>query len=239
MMKLWKRILCFSLLVPTIGFAAEAEIKKALGIAIPGLAFNSIEMSEIDGLYRIETSSGETLFITGDGSFFVTGDLYSTDKGRLQNLTEVRRGSLRAGQISAVSANEKITFPAKGETKAKVAVFTDIDCGYCRKLHKEVPALNEMGIEVSYLAYPRAGIGSDSYEKFVSAWCSDDKQGAMTLAKNGKSIPAKTCKNPVANQFELGQEMGVTGTPAIVLEDGRLIPGYLTADKLAKALGVF
>jgi len=237
-MKLLNKILCFCLLVPTIGFAGEAEIKKSLSNAMPGLGFNSVEKSEIKGLYRVETSGGETLFASEDGAFFVTGDLYSVGKGRLENLTEVRRVSLRAEQLSAISENEKIIFPAKGETKARVAVFTDIDCGYCRKLHKEVPALNEMGVEVSYLAYPRAGIGSDSYEKFVSAWCSDDKQGAMTLAKSGKSIPAKTCKNPIANQFQLGQSMGVTGTPAILLENGQLIPGYLPADKLGRKLGV-
>ena len=117
-------------------------------------------------------------------------------------------------------------------------MFTDIDCGYCRKLHREIPQLNEMGIEVSYLAYPRAGIGSQSYSKYVSAWCAEDKLGALTLAKNGQEIPAKNCDNPIAAQYELGQQMGISGTPAIVLEDGRLIPGYLNAQKLANALGV-
>ena len=137
-----------------------------------------------------------------------------------------------------IAPDKKITFPAVGETKAKIAVFTDIDCGYCRKLHQEVPDMNKLGIEVSYLAYPRAGFGSDSYKKYVSAWCADDKLGAMTLAKNGKSIPSKNCDNPVDEQYHLGRAIGISGTPAIVLESGRLIPGYLSADKLGKALGI-
>jgi len=237
-MKFLKNLFCLGLVLPAFLTAGEAEIKESLNGAMPSLKFNKIEKSEIEGLYRVESSGGETLFSNKEGSFFITGDMYSVLGDRLQNLSEVRRETDRAQQISAIDLKEKIVFPAKGETKAKIAVFTDIDCGYCRKLHKEVPALNEMGVEVSYLAYPRAGVGSDSYEKYVSAWCADDKLGALTLAKNGKSIPGKTCKNPIANQLQLGQKMGVSGTPAIVLEDGRLIPGYLSAAKLGKALGV-
>jgi thiol:disulfide interchange protein DsbC len=238
MMKLIKYLVCLSLVLPTLAFSDEAAVRNGLNKAMPTLKFASVEKSQVEGLYRVQTESGEILFTSSDGSFFLTGDLYSTKKGRLANLSEERREQARADQVASIPLDEKIVFPAKGETKARIAVFTDIDCGYCRKLHREVPALNDMGVEVSYLAYPRAGVGSDSYEKFVSAWCAGDKMGAMTLAKNGKAIPQKTCKNPVSNQFKLGQEMGVTGTPAIVLEDGRLIPGYMKADKLGKALGV-
>ena len=115
-----------------------------------------------------------------------------------------------------------VIFPAVGETKGVVSVFTDVDCGYCRKLHQEVPKLNQMGIEVRYLAYPRAGVGSRSYQKIVSAWCAADPNKAMTQLKSGMEIPDVSCENPVAAQFDLGQQVGVTGTPAIVLEDGRL-----------------
>ena len=218
--------------------AGEVEIEKSLINAIPSLKIESISKSEMKGIYRVETKSSEILFTDESGSFFVTGELYSTVGGKLNNLSEVRKMQLRADKISSINDKDKIVFAPKGDTLAKIAVFTDIDCGYCRKLHKEVPRMNELGIEVSYLAYPRAGEGSESYNKFVSAWCADDKLDAMTLAKNGRSIPSKQCENPVSAQFQLGQALGVTGTPAIVLEDGTLVPGYLTADKLAKGLGI-
>ena len=110
-------------------------------------------------------------------------------------------------------------------TKATITVFTDIDCGYCRKLHQDVPELNRLGVAVRYLAFPRAGIGSDSYDKAVSVWCADDQQKALTKAKAGKDIEMKTCVNPVAEQYGLVDAFGVTGTPAIFYEDGTLQAG--------------
>lgn len=109
---------------------------------------------------------------------------------------------------------------------------------YCRKLHQEVPELNALGIQVDYMAYPRAGMGSKSWDKAVSAWCADDRKQAMTDAKQGKTIPDKNCDNPVEAQYRLGQRLGVTGTPAILLENGEIIRGYMPADALAKGLGV-
>lgn len=239
-MKVCKRFWVFCLIATMSSFlmAGEVEIEKSLIKAIPSLKIDNITKSEMSGIYRVETDSSEILFTDETGSFFLTGELYTTVGGQLNNLSEIKKKQLRADKIAAVDAKEKIVFAPKGKTLAKIAVFTDIDCGYCRKLHKEVPRMNELGIEVSYLAYPRAGEGSDSYNKFVSAWCADDKLDAMTLAKNGRAIPSKQCENPVLAQFELGRALGVTGTPAIVLEDGTLVPGYLTADKLAKGLGL-
>ncbi len=218
--------------------AGEQEIKAQLGKILPNLNVQEVQKSEIEGLYRVVSSNNPDIYANDDASFFLTGEIYSTGDGRLVNLTEQRLGKDRAQKLANIAPSEKITFPAKGKTKAKIAVFTDIDCGYCRKLHNEVPRMNELGIEVSYLAYPRAGVGSGSYNKIVSAWCADDKLQAMTEAKAGRSIPNKTCENPVAAQFELGQALGVTGTPAIFLEDGTLVPGYMPAEKLAKGLGI-
>lgn len=237
MSKIRNKLLAVLLCVPGVLVAGEAEIKAKLLKAMPGLNITSVSPSEMGGMYQVE-ANGQTLFASSDGEFFVTGELYSVKSGELVNLTEVKREKVRADTISGIAPNQKITFPAKGETKAKVAVFTDIDCGYCRKLHAEVPKMNEMGIEVSYLAFPRAGIGSGSYNKIVSAWCADDQLQAMTDAKMGKSIKSLTCDNPVASQYQLGQEMGINGTPAIVMESGELVPGYVPADRLGKLLGI-
>src|SRR5262249_38516615 len=129
-------------------------------------------------------------------------------------------------------------FPAQGHRKAVITVFTDVDCGYCRKLHLEVPAMNKMGVEVRYLAYPRSGVGSPSYDKLVTAWCSANRQDAITRLKRGEELPQKPCETPVAHEKELGQVGGLPGTPGIVLEDGRMLPGYMTADELGHLLGI-
>jgi thiol:disulfide interchange protein DsbC len=129
-----------------------------------------------------------------------------------------------------------VVFPPAGPTKHTVTVFTDIDCGYCRKLHQEIADYNQQGIKVRYLMYPRAGVGSESYNKAVWVWCADDRQDAITRAKRGEEIPHKTCANPVKEQFELGQTLGVRGTPSIILENGQMVPGYVPAAQLAQML---
>lgn len=239
-MQIFKKVLVLGLtsMLAITASADEKLIRENLGKLIPGLELNSVEVSEIEGLYRVITKDSEVLFTNKDASYFLSGQMFGTREGRVVNLTEERKGKERALQMAAIKPEEKIVFPAEGERKAAVTIFTDIDCGYCRKLHQEVPRMNELGIEVSYVAYPRAGVGSGSYNKIVSAWCADDRLQAMTDAKAGKSIPTKTCDNPVAAQFALGSRLGVTGTPAIVLEDGTLVPGYVPADQLAKGLGI-
>lgn len=218
--------------------SGEKEIKAALSEAIPQIQIKEVRPSKISGIYEVEDQTGQVLFTNDDATYLITGELYSTTAGKLQNLSEIRRQEKRVGQLAGIAEKDKITFPAKGETKAKVAVFTDIDCGYCRKLHTEVPRMNELGIEVSYLAYPRAGIGSPSYDKAVSVWCAEDPLQAMTDAKAGRAVASAQCENPVANEYNLGNQMGVTGTPAILLEDGTLVPGYLPAEQLAQGLGI-
>jgi thiol:disulfide interchange protein DsbC len=219
-------------------FAVESDIKKKMLRVLPQLQIAAVEESEIKGLYRVTSVNDQIIFTDKDAQYFLSGELFGLQKNQLVNITEQRRQAGRAEKVAAISESDRLTFPASGERKATIFVFTDIDCGYCRKLHDEVPRMNELGIEVNYLAYPRAGVGSASYNKIVSAWCAEDRRQAMTDAKAGKSIPPKKCANPVAAQFEMGGQMGVTGTPAIVLEDGTLVPGYVPADKLAEGLGI-
>ncbi len=159
------------------------------------------------------------------------------DMGSRKNLSEIAQRLVRNGIIKE-KLKDPIVFKAKDE-KHVIKVFTDIDCPYCAKLHREVPKLNEKGITVEYLMFPRAGIGSKSYDKAVSVWCAGDsaaQQVAMTTAKERKPLDEKKCDNPVEAQYKVGQEIGVTGTPALVTATGRLIPGYMPAERLVKML---
>lgn len=210
----------------------EQAIKEALAPILPA-GPDSITESQLKGLYEVSVGN-QVVYVSADGRYVVQGDLI--DLKNQVNLTEARRSEGRRSILAQTSEDSMIVYSPKGEVKHRVTVFTDIDCPYCRKLHKEVDKLNEMGIELRYMAYPRAGIGSASYDKSVSVWCADDRNKAMDNAKNLGEIDSKTCENPVKQHMAIGEKVGVRGTPAIFLEDGRLLPGYMPAEQLAKVL---
>lgn len=205
----------------------------------PDLPITNVTASQLPGFYDAALPGGQVLHFTADGNYFFAGDLYAVDSVGFVNVTEQSRTSSRKEMLDQLDESDMLVFsPPKGMVKATVTVFTDIDCTYCRKLHQEIPEMNRLGIAVRYLAYPRAGTGSESYDKYVSAWCADNPKIALTRAKNGKDIDDRECDNPVAAQYSLGGEMGVNSTPSIIHEDGTLVPGYLPADKLAEMLGI-
>lgn len=216
----------------------EEMILKKLEAAGPSIPVSEIRPSVVSSIYEVELTTGEIIYSTADGGYIFTGDLYQVASQGFKNISEERRMSARADEIGNLDQSQMVVFPAKGEQRGLITVFTDIDCVYCRKLHKEVPELNEAGITVRYLGFPRAGVGSGSYYSMVSVWCAENQQDAMTRAKQGESIEEKQCGNPVADQYRLGQKLGVQGTPAIFLQDGRLLPGYMPAKALAEALGI-
>ncbi|MCZ6657174.1 MAG: DsbC family protein [Gammaproteobacteria bacterium] len=216
----------------------DPELVAKLKALRPDIPIEAVLTTPLEGIYALELTGGTVLYGTADGRYLFAGDMYELREEGLVNLTEDRRTRKRRVLIDEVAIDDMAVFPAAGERKAVINVFTDVDCSYCRKLHLEMADLNALGIEVRYLAYPRAGVGSRSYQKIVSAWCSGNRNAAITELKLGKSIPDRTCQNPVADHFELGRLVGVTGTPAIVTEDGRLLPGYMAASDLAAAIGL-
>lgn len=216
---------------------AEDRITKRLTEAVPGLKVTSVRESEAKGLYEVRSNNGDTIYSTADGQYLFTGDLLKLTDGGIANVTEAGRAEQRRELMASAGVEDTIRFPAKNE-KAVIDVFTDIDCPYCRKLHDEVSELNEYGITVNYYAFPRSGPNTPSFSKYVSVWCADDQQSAMNAAKGGRSVPQATCDNPVLEQYQLGGRIGVTGTPAIVLEDGAMVRGYVPARKLAEGLGL-
>jgi thiol:disulfide interchange protein DsbC len=192
---------------------------------------SSLKESQIPNIYEAMYGT-EVVYLSADGKYFLAGDMINLETR--ENVSELSKKTVRLGMLKKQD-NKPVVFKAKDE-KHVLTVFTDIDCPYCAKLHREVPDLNAKGITVEYLMFPRAGLGSPSFKKAVSMWCSDDNKQAMTDAKERKPITDKSCENPIEAQYTLGKDMGVTGTPALVTSSGRLIPGYMPADKLAAAL---
>lgn len=217
----------------------ESSLRERLGSSAVGLEVESVAVSEIPGMYRVQLKDGPMIYATEDGGYFILGDLFSVGPGGFVNLAEQQRSQARKARLDEVPTEEKIVFPATGKTLATVTVFTDVSCPWCQRLHQEVPELNRRGVEVRYLAYPRAGVGSPGFRQLASAWCAKNRQDTLTRLKNRESVPDNVCPgNPVAKQFELGREIGVTGTPAIILSSGQLIPGYKKADDLITMLNI-
>jgi thiol:disulfide interchange protein DsbC len=219
--------------------AVVDNLRKKLEVPSTGLKIDTVQQSEMPGLLEVQFQSGPLVYSTPDGSYFVAGDLFTVGPEGFVNLAEKRRDGVRLERLAAVAPEDMIVFSPEGKPRAHITVFTDVTCFYCQKLHKEVPELNKRGVEVRYLAYPRAGIGSPGFKQLASAWCADDRQSTLTRLKNKETVPENVCPgNPVAKQYELGQQLGVRGTPAIITESGQMIPGYQTADELMVTLGL-
>lgn len=190
---------------------------------------DSVVPSRMPGVYEV-TAGGQVFYLSEDGKLVLQGDL--VDLETQNNLTEDRRRVIRSKAIAAVSEKDMLIFGPEGPVKHTVTVFTDIDCGYCRKLHNQMAEYNKAGIRVRYLMLPRAGIDSESYKKAVTVWCSANRQEAMTRAKRGENLEPKTCENPIQAHYDLAQKLGIQGTPHILLESGQMIPGYVPPSQL-------
>jgi thiol:disulfide interchange protein DsbC len=194
----------------------------------------SIAVSEtpVQGLLQVQVDS-DIVYASADGKYLIQGRIIDLDTRA--DITEQAKAVQRLALLKDVDVSQEITF-APANPVYELTVFTDVDCGYCRKLHSQIAEYNQQGIAIHYMAFPRAGIGSPSYDKFVSVWCADDQQTALTNAKLGNDPVPEQCENPVAAQYELGVQMGVTGTPALVTADGTLIPGYVPPADLRQRL---
>jgi thiol:disulfide interchange protein DsbC len=211
----------------------STALEKKLATLIPGQVPSSIKTSVIDGLYEIAYGA-QIFYISEDGKYLVQGDMIDLESRK--SLTQEAAKSGRSEIMKSVKDSDTIVYSPKGKTEHTITVFTDIDCPYCRKMHEEMQGYNDAGIAVRYMLYPRAGLNSPAYKKAVSVWCAKDRAAAMDDAKLKGKIDSKTCENPVQRHMEIGEEVGVTGTPAIVLEDGSLIPGYRPAKDMARML---
>ncbi len=210
--------------------AAPEGITKTL--ARLGVQPSSVSESLIPGLYEV-TFGTRVFYLSADGQHMMRGELVNVADGK--NLTQEKVSRLRRGLLASLDESQMIVFePSKA--KHTVTVFTDVDCGYCAKLHREMPMYHDAGIRVRYLAFPRAGVDSNSGRKIQAVWCSVDQHEAMTRAKAGREVKAPKCENPVANHFSLGRDFGVRGTPTIVLDSGEIIPGYAPAKQLLEVL---
>lgn len=210
----------------------EAAVKAAIQSLVPDASIDSIAESALPNFYEV-VLSGQVLYVSKDGRYLLQGSIY--DVSTRTDLTENSRAKARVEGLKEAGPERRIIYgPEKPDYR--LTVFTDIDCGYCRRMHQQMDEYNQLGIAIEYLFFPRAGVGSDSYDKAVSVWCSDDRQKALTDAKAGVALDKKQCSNPVEADYELGNRIGVTGTPAVYTQSGIQLGGYMPPDQLLQRL---
>ncbi len=236
MQTLYKLLLPALAALPLAVHADDAEleaVRERVSAEFKEIRPEHIFKSPVDGWYTIRRGA-IVAYVSADGRYLLQGDLIDLD---LQaNLTEQERNVARTEMMESISDDEAIVF-APDVVRHKVSIFTDIDCGYCRRLHRQIDQYLEKGIEVRYLLYPRNGPTSPSWAKAEEVWCADDRAEALTLAKQDQAFETRRCDSGmVSEHYALGQDVGLRGTPAIILEDGTLVSGYLPPDRLAAAL---
>jgi len=212
---------------------AISDIREVIAVTQPTMVVDDVSPSPIPGIYEIVLENGQVIFVSEDARYFIPGDMYEVLPEGMVNRGEERRNAVRAEKIAAIPESEMIIFEPEDGRKATITVFTDVDCPYCRQLHGEMERMNELGIAVRYLGFPRTGLNTETHFKMISTWCADDPNVMFTSATRGAAVPDAQCDNPIASHYQLGREVGVTGTPALVLEDGIILPGYVPADTLA------
>ena len=210
-------------------YSAVEERMRALAPTAHSIA---ISETPVEGVLQVQIN-GDIVYASSDGKYLIQGRLI--DLETREDLTETSKTGVRKELMAGIDESKQIKF-SPTDPDYTLTVFTDIDCGYCRKLHAQVEEYNKQGIAINYMWFPRAGIGSRSYEKAVAVWCASDQQTALTEAKLGSEPDPDQCDNPVAEQYQLGIELGVTGTPALLTANGQLIPGYVPPDKLRERL---
>jgi thiol:disulfide interchange protein DsbC len=236
-MSVTRRFLIPLLLVglPAAAVRADAELqglRETLGTLIPPDQIESIERTPVNGLYEV-VFGGRLYYFSADGAYLLRGELIEVASRR--NLTEDRRRTIRLSALDGLGESTMIVFSPE-RPKHTITVFTDVDCPYCARFHLEVPKLNEMGVKVRYAAFPRQGIPSTGYDRMVSVWCAKDQRQAMGDAKSQRPVAPAACENPVRRHFELGQALGVGGTPTIILDNGEVVGGYVPYRQLVERL---
>ncbi|MFT3904735.1 MAG: DsbC family protein [Steroidobacteraceae bacterium] len=214
---------------PGIDAKVLATVLGRLGVKDP----DEVRPAPIPGLYEVRRGT-EVVYVSADGKFGISGDLY--DLSSQSNVTEERRRAVRLSLLSAVPESQMVIF-GSAQARHTVTVFTDVDCGYCQKLHSQIAEYNRLGIRVRYVSFPRTGPDTESWYKAEKVWCSKNRNAALTRAKLGDPLDTDICKdNPVAREYQLGRSIGLTGTPGIVTSRGDLLPGYLPPKDLLEEL---
>jgi thiol:disulfide interchange protein DsbC len=213
--------------------APATDPRVVIAAKMQGVKAEDLHATPIPGIYELLRGT-DAAYVTADGKYAILGDLY--ENGTTNDLTENKRRDQRLKLLASIPESQMVVFGPQN-AKHTITVFTDMDCAYCRKLHSQITDYNKLGIKVRYIAYPRSGPNTASWSKAEQVWCATDRQTALTDAKLGKTLTDKVCPdNPVAKEYELGQQFNLSGTPTLILGNGEMVPGYMPPPDLAQEL---
>lgn len=214
--------------------AVPADVRARVVAKLPGAKAEDVAPSPVPGLYEV-TMGGLIAYVSGDGKYLISGNVYELETQR--NLTAERRSAARAKALATAAEDQMIVF-SPASPKMTVTVFTDIDCGFCRRFHNQIAEINKAGVRVRYMMFPRTGPGTESWRKAEAVWCAKDRRDALTRAKRGEDIKSKSCSeaSSLKTQWSFGEDLGVEGTPAIFTQTGDYIGGFMTPDQLVQAV---
>jgi len=232
-------VLLLAMLVPISAYASDNEtalddLRANIKIHLSDIPIDHLAATAVPGIFEI-ISEGQVYYVDSTASFLFDGSMVDL-KGR-KNLTEQSMVAQNLRYIDAIGEENMLIYKSADTEPTRImSVFTDLDCPYCQRLHSELGILLDAGITVRYLLYPRAGLNTQAHKNLESVWCTDDRQAAMTAAKSGKPVPSASCENPITEHAVLAQQLGITATPMIYLDDGQRINGYLDAQTLLEVI---
>ncbi len=230
-------VLLLSVMSGVAASVSEAEqidqVRKSLALLLPEVLPESIRRTPIPNLFEVVVGT-RLVYVTGDGRYLIEGEIIDLEQQK--NLTNPRLNAVTVAAIDAIGEQNMLIFEPKEQTKHTITVFTDIDSAYSRRLHQEIDQYTHRGIRVRYLFFPRAGPVSNSFNKAVAVWCAPDRGAALERAMAGEPIDSPSCPNPIQRHWQLAGRMGVSGAPVLVLDNGDMLPGYVSAERLSEVL---
>ena len=230
-----ERFIKYLFLISAIIFSDE-EIERNIQKILPsGFEINFIEQSEVPNFYVVNVLNNQILYVSYDYKFVFAGDLIGIQDEGIVSINDKYKTKFTQKLISTIKPGESIDFISEKE-RYRIKVFTDVSCAYCRLFHSEIEEYLEKGITIQYLGFPRDGLEGKVFNNMQSAWCSNNKKQSLTKLKLGEEIKKELCQNPIREHFRIGSLIGITGTPTIVLDDGRKFSGYIPADQLIKLI---
>ena len=214
---------------------ADGRAREALQTLNPQIKIDYVGAAPLPG-FREVIVGGQVVLVSDDGKYLVQGTVLDIAQKKELTQSSPALSKYRQDLLKSIKTSDRIVF-APANPKYTVSIFTDIECGYCRKLHSEIAEYNKQGIAIEYMAFPRMGLGSPDHKNMISVWCASDRKQALTDAKSGKPVPVRECRStPVDMEYNVGQRLGISGTPAVFAPDGSQLGGYLPPDKMREAL---
>ncbi len=225
-------VILLGVLFPLLAQADEAAIRKALTERYPGIEIGTVAPSPIPGLLEV-FANGEIIYVNETGDYLLPGPLIDTRSKT--NLTRKRMEQMPQLDFSSLPLDKAIKI-TRGKGERRLAVFSDPECPFCKKLERELAQVDNVKLYI--FPYPLVELHPRALAISKAIWCAPDKaQAWQDYLIEGKAPPeSKDCDNPVESIMALGRRLGINGTPALIFSNGVRRNGAVPAAEIEKLL---